>query len=98
MLNKLKSIRTLFLIIVLATTGLAATQSQGGKSADQSDIDIQTLRQLRGKVFELKYGDPEAIASMLRPLGSGYKGAEILRDIGLRIISVRDFPENLAAM
>ena len=97
MLNKLKSLRTLFLIIVLATTGLASAGPQD-KKPEQTEPDIETLKQLKGKIFELKYREPSAIFQVLKPLGSGYKAASMIVDNELHLITVRDFPENLAAI
>jgi len=97
MLNKLKSIRTLFLIIVLATTGLASAGTQD-KKPEQTEPDIETLKQLKGKIFELKYREPSAIFQVLKPLGSGYKAASMTIDNDLHLITVRDFPENLASI
>jgi hypothetical protein len=97
MLNKLKSVRTLFLIIVLATTGLAATQPQE-KKAEQTQPEVETLKQLKGKVFELKYREPSSVIQALKPLGSGYYWASMNADNDLHVITVRDFPENLAVI
>lgn len=52
----------------------------------------------KGKVFELKYRDPFGLAQVIRPLGSGFKGATMSVDREFRIITVRDFPENIAAI
>jgi len=52
----------------------------------------------KGKVFELKYRDPVSLQSVLRPLGSGFKGATISIDREFKTLSVRDFPENIAAI
>ena len=52
----------------------------------------------KGKVFELKYRDPVTLQQVLRPLGSGFKGATISIDREFKTLSVRDFPENIAAI
>jgi len=52
----------------------------------------------KGRVFEIKHRDPEGLAQVLRPLGSGFKGATITANREFKILSVRDFPENIAAM
>jgi len=52
----------------------------------------------KGRVFELKYRDPASLQQVLRPLGSGFKGATISMDREFKTLSVRDFPENIAAI
>ena len=52
----------------------------------------------KGRVFEIKHRDPDSLASVLRPLGSGFKGATITANREFKILTVRDFPENIAAM
>ena len=52
----------------------------------------------KGRVFDIKHRDPESLAQVLRPLGSGFKGATISANREFKILSVRDFPENIAAM
>jgi hypothetical protein len=52
----------------------------------------------KGKVFELKYREPSSLARAIRPLGSGFKGATVEANSEFKTITVRDFPENIAAM
>jgi hypothetical protein len=52
----------------------------------------------KGKVFDVKHRDPRSIAGVLMSLGSGFKGAEIRFSDEFRTITVRDFPENIAAV
>ncbi len=52
----------------------------------------------KGRVFEIKHRDPDSLAQVLRPLGSGFKGATISSNREFKILTVRDFPENIAAM
>ena len=52
----------------------------------------------KGRVFEIKHRDPEVLAQVLRPLGSGFKGATITANREFKILTIRDFPENIAAM
>ena len=52
----------------------------------------------KGKVFELKYRDPLGLAQVIRPLGSGFKGATMAVDREFKTLTVRDFPENIAAI
>ena len=52
----------------------------------------------KGKVFDVKHRDPRALVEALRPLESGFKGATIYPSDEFRTITVRDFPENIAAI
>lgn len=52
----------------------------------------------KGKVFDIKYRDPNSLALALRPLGSGFKGATISYSDEFKTLTVRDFPENIAAI
>ena len=52
----------------------------------------------KGKVFDVKHRDPTALARALQTLGSGFKGARISPSDEFKTITVRDFPENIAAM
>ncbi len=62
--------------------------------------DPATLKAMKSRVFVLQYANPIAIYSLLGSLGSGVKGArmDVTSRDGLRALSVRDFPENLATM
>lgn len=57
-----------------------------------------TEKGFRSKVFEVKHRDPNVLLSVLRPLGSGFKGAIVTASRDFRTLTVRDFPENIAAI
>ena len=52
----------------------------------------------KGKVFEVKNRDPRSLLDALRVLGSGFKGATISVSDQFKTLTVRDFPENIAAI
>jgi hypothetical protein len=52
----------------------------------------------KGKVFEVKHRDPDSLSNVLRPLGSGFKGATISTNNQFKTVTVRDFPENIATI
>lgn len=52
----------------------------------------------KGRVFEIKYRDPIGLLGVIRPLGSGFKGANFSVDRQFKTLTVRDFPENIAAI
>lgn len=52
----------------------------------------------KGKVFDVKHRDPRSLIDALRVLGSGFKGATISFSDEFKTLTVRDFPENIAAV
>src|SRR6185503_7272281 len=60
--------------------------------------DFNSVREYKNKVFTIQNRDPRQIASSIKLLGSGFKGADLAVNYELRTIIVRDFSENLAAM
>jgi hypothetical protein len=52
----------------------------------------------KGKIFEIKYRDPYGLLQVIRPLGSGFKGATMSVDREFKTLTVRDFPENIATI
>ena len=82
--------KRLFLILVITTAAFA----QDAKKED----DFNSVREYKNKVFTIQNRDPRQIASSIKLLGSGFKGADLAVNYELRTITVRDFPENLAAM
>ena len=50
------------------------------------------------KIIEVKNRDPRSIYLAIRGLGSGFRGARIDADSNFNIVTIRDFPENIAVM
>ncbi len=68
--------------------------------AEAKDSEFVTTREFTGKLFMVKNQSAGILHGALRPLLSGFKGSRIVpldRD-GLHLITVRDFPENVAAV
>jgi hypothetical protein len=57
-----------------------------------------TEKGFASRVFEVKHRDPGDLAAVLRPLGSGYRGAMVSANRDFKTITVRDFPENIATI
>ncbi|HLF83718.1 MAG TPA: hypothetical protein VI837_06035 [Blastocatellia bacterium] len=76
-----------------ATTPTPAPQATAARTPDYVDFTG-----FKGKVFEVRYREPRALLEALRPLGSGFKGATISHSDEFKTLTVRDFPENIAAM
>ena len=81
-------------------TPTPAEAVQALKAAVEGDPDPAMLRAMKSKVFEVKHRDPTWLASSLRALGSGVRGTRLdtTDQNGLKTLSVRDFPDNLAAI
>jgi hypothetical protein len=93
MKNKLA---TVLLALVFVPTVFAQQVHSG--AATGPDGDFVTEKGFKTKVFEVKNRDANTLASVLRQLGSGFKGATVTANSELRSLTVRDFPENLATM
>ncbi|HVF28397.1 MAG TPA: hypothetical protein VM943_09170 [Pyrinomonadaceae bacterium] len=92
-------------IITLTLSAVAfAFEASGQQQPQQTNPPAATVdryvteKGFRGRVFEIKYREPESLRRVLLPLGSGFKGSSIEFSRDLKIVSVRDFPENIAAM
>ncbi len=80
--------------IIIATLLIATSALAQEKKAD----DYNTVREFRSKVFEVHNRDAREIASSIKLLGSGFKGADLNVNNEMHTITVRDFPENIAAI
>jgi hypothetical protein len=102
----MKLIQPLLLIALMASPlpalaqQAAATPQAVPVKAAEPDPDPAMLRAMKSRVFEVKHRDPMWLANSLRLLGSGVRGARLdfNNQSGLNTISVRDFPENIAAI
>lgn len=65
-----------------------------------SDLDPAIAKQFRSKLFVTQHRDPGFLARSLRPLLSGVKGAVLDYNTtdGMKTLTVRDFPENVATI
>lgn len=59
---------------------------------------FNTNKDYKNKVFTIQHRDPQIIVAAVKLLGSGFKGADLSMNDELRTITVRDFPENIAAI
>jgi hypothetical protein len=78
--------RLLFALLLVTSTVLA------------DEPTFNTTKEYRNKVFTIQHRDPRLILSAVKLLGSGFKGADLSMNDELRTITVRDFPENIAAI
>jgi hypothetical protein len=97
------SLRHVLPTVVLLALGLArplpAQPAPAPKAAEAPREDTAvTEKGFAGRVFDVRHRDPLDLAPVLRPLGSGYRGATIQASREFKTITVRDFPENIAAI
>jgi hypothetical protein len=65
---------------------------------DKPADEYNTTRELQSKVFEVHSREAREIASSVKLLGSGFKGAALSVNEDLHTITVRDFKENVLAI
>ncbi len=94
-------IRTLALATLLASALVAQTSPATPTAQPHpTEPDPAILKAMRSKVFVIQHRDPFRLQMSLELLGSGTRGARMSwsKDEGFSTITVRDFPENLAAI
>jgi len=74
-----------------------AQQTTNKAQASDTDASI-TEKGFKNKVFEIKYRDARSLSNVLFNLGSGFKGATMSANSEFKTLTVRDFPENIAAI
>ena len=85
------------LVLAFGASRPAPAQS-APKAAEPGREEFVTEKGFSSRVFEVKHREPGELASVVRPLGSGYKGATVTYNRDIKTITVRDFPENIAAV
>jgi len=81
------------LIAILFSAGLLRAQ---GIPAPSDNYVTNTG--FKNRVFEVQNRNPEDLVPVIRLLTSGFKGAQLAASNEFRTITVRDFPENIAAI
>jgi hypothetical protein len=89
--------------VVILSLGLVAFAQQTTPptqqpSASQRQPEYVEEKGFKGRVFEIKHRDPGSLQAAVRPLGSGFRGATISVNSEFKTLTVRDFPENIAAI
>lgn len=69
-----------------------------GAAFAQDEPSFNTNKDFRHRIFIIEHRDPRFILSAVQLLGSGFKGAGMSINPELHTITVRDFPENIAAI
>lgn len=96
MLRFISKLLTPLIVTLIVIPAVLAQQPTA--TPEKPKEDFVTERQFKSKIFEVKYREPSSIASVLRQLGSGFKGAGISANNEFKTLTVRDFPENLVTI
>ncbi|HMG72359.1 MAG TPA: hypothetical protein VK582_02570 [Pyrinomonadaceae bacterium] len=90
---KLKTLALLMAVLFMA----AFCQAQSQSTPAPSDNYV-TNSGFKNRVFEIHNRTPEDLVPVIRLLTSGFKGAQLSASNEFRTVTVRDFPENIAAI
>ena len=83
------------LLAVLFTAALGQTPSPAASAPTDNYVSNSGFK---NKVFDVHNRMPEDLLPVIRLLTSGFKGAQLAASNEFRTITVRDFPENIAAI
>src|SRR5688572_26752615 len=97
MFRVMKSILTTFTLLLISVSA-SFSQQPPSATTPKPESEYVTEKGFKSKVFEIKYREASSLASVLRQLGSGFRGASISSSSEFKTITVRDFPENIATM
>jgi hypothetical protein len=95
MLNTVKHVSVALAVALLFVPASFAQQASATPAPSDNYV---TEKNFKNKVFEVKYRDPNSLASVLTRLTSGFKGAGITPNAEFKTLTVRDFPENIATI
>ena len=91
--TKLKTLALPLLLAILSTAAFGQAPSQPAPTDN-----YVTNTGFKNRVFEVHNRMPDDLVPVIRLLTSGFKGAELAASNEFRTITVRDFPENIAAI
>lgn len=93
---KFRLLLTAALVLVFCSAAVSAQQAT--PTPTPTPDNTVTEKGFRSRVFEIRHRDPSNIVRVLTPLGSGFHGATMISNQDFQTITVRDFPENIAAI
>ncbi len=93
-----KTIRLLFTSLLVCLLGTVSLAQQNNQQANTKEPQYVDFTGFKGKIIEVKNRDPRSLIPIVAPLGSGFKGAELKANWDFKTITIRDFPENIAAI
>ena len=89
---------TLALALILGALSAAAFGQQTAQTAPAASDNYVTNSGFKNRVFDVHNRMPEDLIPVIKLLTSGFKGALLSASNEFRTITVRDFPENIAAI
>jgi hypothetical protein len=92
-----KRIKTLALPMLLLSLCAVASAQQSQPTPNPADNYV-TNTGFKNRIFEVRNRTPDDLVSVIKLLTSGFKGAQVSASNEFRTITVRDFPENIAAI
>ena len=96
---KPRIIALLFSLSLACAMPASYTFAQTGAEQKKDEKEsAQDLKKFSVKLFEIKHRSPESLRNSLQSLGSGLGNATIYANNDLKTLTVRDFPENIAAI
>lgn len=93
-----KTIKLIAIIACALLPPLTAFAQQNQPQNKQDEPIWVENSGFKGQIFDIKNRDPRELVQILKPLGSGFKGAIMQPNSEYKTITVRDFPENIATI
>ena len=90
--------RILSALLLVGLASLSAFAQTAAPKEKESEPIYVEHKDFRAKVIEVKNREAVDLLPVITPLGSGAKGAYVTGNRTFRTITVRDFPENIAAI
>jgi hypothetical protein len=93
-------LRALVPALLLTLVAPAQTSAPQPAAPAPKEPEYVTTREFKSRLFVVKHVTPYSLLSTLKVIGSGFRGATVtaVELDGVKAITARDFPENLAAM
>src|SRR5262245_61099449 len=86
------------LLLVFAMPASYAFAQSTGEQKKEDKEPAQDSRKFSVKLFEIRHRSPNSLREAVQALGSGIGNATIYANENLKTLTVRDFPENIAAI
>lgn len=102
--NRLRTVAAAFALALFASAAATVPAQQPSPQPQQprqtpapSDNYVEH-KEFQTMLFNVRHRDPDTLLPVLRLLTSGHKGAAVSADRNFRVITVRDFAENVASI
>lgn len=94
------AVLSVLLLAAVAVPGRAQgpQPGQGTGGTPVAQPDFVEHREFKNQIFDVKHRDPAQLATVVKALGSGFRGATVSASRDFNTITVRDFPENIATI